>query len=172
MGTITAIIASAIAGHLGGMAIGGTLASRGLLGFVAEAGKAAHAARLKRKHERAQRELADWLKENGGEGVGSDACLWNAWRSNDDPDRGYSVGVFDARQGYANRGISGDSRRSDRPRQLARIASASHRSRARKRLTVSKDARQARFRGLFFFLFFSLFSSGLYCNRQDSRYNS
>ena len=67
MGTITAILASAIAGHLGGMAIGGTLASRGLLGFVAEAGKAAHAARLKRKHERAQRELADWLKENGGD---------------------------------------------------------------------------------------------------------
>ena len=48
MGTITAIIASAIAGHLGGMAIGGTLASRGLLGFVAEAGKAAHAARPNR----------------------------------------------------------------------------------------------------------------------------
>jgi len=67
METITAIIVSAIAGHLGGMAIGGTLASRGLLGFVAETGKAAHAARLKRKHERAQRELADWLKENGGD---------------------------------------------------------------------------------------------------------
>ncbi len=64
MGTITAIIASAIAGHLGGMAIGGTLASRGLLGFVAEAGKAARRARLTKKHERAERELADWLREN------------------------------------------------------------------------------------------------------------
>ncbi len=59
MGTITAIIASAIAGHLGG-----TLASRGLLGFVAEAGKAARLARLTKKHERAERELADWLREN------------------------------------------------------------------------------------------------------------
>jgi len=64
MGTITALIASAIAGHLGGMAVGGTLASRGLLGFVAESGKAAHAARLKKKHERAERELADWIREN------------------------------------------------------------------------------------------------------------
>ena len=50
MGTITALIASAIAGHLGGMAVGGTLASRGLLGFVGEAGRTAHAARLKKKH--------------------------------------------------------------------------------------------------------------------------
>ena len=46
------------------MAIGGTLASRGLLGFVAEAGKAARLARLTKKHERAERELADWLREN------------------------------------------------------------------------------------------------------------
>ena len=64
MGTITALIASAIAGHLGGMAVGGTLASRGLLGFVSEAGRTAHAARLKKKHERAERELADWIREN------------------------------------------------------------------------------------------------------------
>ena len=46
------------------MAIGGTLASRGLLGFVAEAGKTARLASLTKKHERAERELADWLREN------------------------------------------------------------------------------------------------------------
>ena len=44
--------------------IDGTLAPRGLLGFVAEAGKTARLSRLTKKHERADRELADWLRED------------------------------------------------------------------------------------------------------------
>ena len=47
-----------------------------------------------------------------------------------------------ARSRDADRGISGNSRRSHRPRELARIASASHRSRTRKRLTVSPPFHQ------------------------------
>jgi len=45
----------------------GFVVEAGKAGFVVEAGKAARLARLTRKHERAQRELADWLKENGGD---------------------------------------------------------------------------------------------------------
>lgn len=68
MGTIAGIIASFAASHLGGSALGGLLASKGWLGFVGEAGKIAARRRLKRRAEKAQQDLQNWLDAEGDDG--------------------------------------------------------------------------------------------------------
>ena len=67
MSAIAGLIATAIAGHLSGMALGGGLASKGWLGFASVLGEKAIELRKRRRAERAQKELDDWLEVNARE---------------------------------------------------------------------------------------------------------
>jgi hypothetical protein len=66
MGTIAGIIASFAASHLGGLSIGGLLASKGWMGFAGEAGKLVVKRRMERRAKKAQQDLANWLDEQDG----------------------------------------------------------------------------------------------------------
>jgi hypothetical protein len=66
MGTIAGIIASFAASHLGGLSIGGLLASKGWMGFAGEAGKLVVKRRIERRAKKAQQDLANWLDEQDG----------------------------------------------------------------------------------------------------------
>lgn len=63
MGTIAGIIASFAASHLGGLSIGGLLASKGWLGFAREGGKLVLKRRMERRAKKAQDDLAAFLDE-------------------------------------------------------------------------------------------------------------
>ena len=61
MSTIAGILASLVASHLGGMAIGGALGRRELFGFGVKTLLSGSQRVIKRRHERARQERVEWL---------------------------------------------------------------------------------------------------------------
>ena len=62
MGTIAGIIASFAASHLGGLGLGGWMASKGWLGFAGSASKLIVKRRMERRAKKAAADLESWLE--------------------------------------------------------------------------------------------------------------
>jgi hypothetical protein len=63
MGTIAGIIASFAASHLGGLGLGGLMASKGWLGFAGSASKLIVKRRMERRAKKAAADLESWLEQ-------------------------------------------------------------------------------------------------------------
>ena len=67
MGTIAGIIASFAASHLGGLGLGGLMASKGWLGFAGGASKLIVRRRMERRATKAAADLESWLENETDE---------------------------------------------------------------------------------------------------------